>query len=106
VGDRAAVALLRKNPFPDEPPKLLRAHLYRYWFTDRAERRATGACWNRDSWRSCWLPSRAHLSAAKSKSRPNPPLHSATRVLRAGRRVRARRPDPSQGSAGLAVAFT
>ena len=47
LGDKDIAALLRNNPFPDEPPKRIRAHIYRYWFTDRAERKATGAWWNR-----------------------------------------------------------
>ena len=46
-GDRATLALLRANPFPDEPPAALRATLYRYRFTTRRERRETGAWWVR-----------------------------------------------------------
>lgn len=45
--DPATVRLLRHNPFPHLPPSHLRARLYRYRFTDRAERRATGAWWHR-----------------------------------------------------------
>jgi predicted DCC family thiol-disulfide oxidoreductase YuxK len=41
------VALLQHNPFPNAPPKYLRAMLYEYHFTDRAERRATGDWWRR-----------------------------------------------------------
>ncbi|MBI0383083.1 lipase maturation factor family protein, partial [Streptomyces albiflaviniger] len=47
VNDRATVKLLRTNPFPGEPPTHLRARLYLYRFTTRAERRATGAWWHR-----------------------------------------------------------
>ncbi len=47
VNDRATLRLLRTNPFPDEPPALVRARLYRYRFTTRAERRATGRWWHR-----------------------------------------------------------
>ncbi len=39
--------LLRHNPFPESPPMLVRAELYRYRFTTRAERRETGAYWMR-----------------------------------------------------------
>jgi hypothetical protein len=46
-GDRATLKLLRRNPFPDRPPALVRARLFRYRFTTRAERRATGAWWSR-----------------------------------------------------------
>jgi hypothetical protein len=39
--------LLRTNPFPDGPPAYVRAELYRYRYTTRAERRATGEWWHR-----------------------------------------------------------
>jgi hypothetical protein len=38
----------RPDPFPDHPPALVRARLYRYRFTTQAERRQTGAWWSRD----------------------------------------------------------
>ncbi|GAA1368690.1 lipase maturation factor family protein [Catellatospora chokoriensis] len=47
AGDRALLRLLRGNPFPAQPPTYVRALLYRYRFTTRAERRATGAWWHR-----------------------------------------------------------
>jgi predicted DCC family thiol-disulfide oxidoreductase YuxK len=40
--------LLAKNPFPNAPPRYIRAELYDYHFTNFAERRATGAWWRRD----------------------------------------------------------
>jgi hypothetical protein len=46
--DRATLKLLGHNPFPDRPPTLVRARLYRYRFTTPAERRSTGAWWSRD----------------------------------------------------------
>jgi Lipase maturation factor len=46
-GDRATLKLLRRNPFPDRPPALVRARLFRYRFTTRDERRETGAWWSR-----------------------------------------------------------
>jgi hypothetical protein len=46
--DPATLKLLGRNPFPDHPPALVRARLYRYRFTTRAERRQTGAWWSRD----------------------------------------------------------
>ncbi len=42
------VALLERNPFPDAPPRFVRARLYEYKFTDRAERERTGAWWRRE----------------------------------------------------------
>jgi hypothetical protein len=45
--DRATLKLLRRNPFPDQPPAYLRATLYLYRFTTASERRETGAWWVR-----------------------------------------------------------
>jgi hypothetical protein len=47
-GDAATLGLLRGNPFPDGPPRYVRAMLYQYDFTTPAERRATGAWWRRE----------------------------------------------------------
>ena len=46
-GDRPTLGLLRGNPFPDQPPRYVRARLYRYRFTTAKERRKTGAWWVR-----------------------------------------------------------
>ncbi len=46
-GDRQVSSLLRHNPFTEEPPRFIRAHVYRYAYTSREERRATGAWWKR-----------------------------------------------------------
>ncbi|MER5865984.1 lipase maturation factor family protein [Kitasatospora sp. NPDC002040] len=47
AGDRDTLRLLRHNPFPDAPPRYVRALLYRYRFTDWRTLRATGAWWER-----------------------------------------------------------
>jgi hypothetical protein len=47
-GDRATVALLASNPFPDAPPHLVRASYYAYRFTTADERRSTGRWWKRE----------------------------------------------------------
>ena len=47
-GDAATLALLRANPFPDRPPRYVRAQYYRYRFTSPAERRRSGRYWNRE----------------------------------------------------------
>jgi hypothetical protein len=47
--------LLGKNPFPDKPPRYLRAELYRYRFTTLAEHEKTGAWWRREDLRE-YLP--------------------------------------------------
>jgi hypothetical protein len=47
-GDPAVLGLLRQNPFPDAPPRHVRALLYAYRFTTPEERRETGRWWHRD----------------------------------------------------------
>ncbi len=44
----AILGLMGTNPFPDTPPALIRAHIYRYRFTDRATKSHTGAWWTRE----------------------------------------------------------
>ena len=44
----AVLALFRRNPFPEGPPTAVRTVLWRYWFTDLATKRATGAWWHRE----------------------------------------------------------
>jgi hypothetical protein len=46
-GDKEVLGLLAGNPFPDRPPRWVRARMYRYTFTTPAERKATGRWWNR-----------------------------------------------------------
>jgi hypothetical protein len=47
ANDAATLRLLRSNPFPGSPPTFVRAPLFEYRFTTRAERRETGAWWQR-----------------------------------------------------------
>lgn len=47
-GQPEVLALLAGNPFPNQPPKYIRARVYEYRFTTEAERRATGNWWQRD----------------------------------------------------------
>jgi hypothetical protein len=47
-GDRATLGLLRTNPFPNAPPRYVRALLYEYHFTSPQERAKTGQWWKRD----------------------------------------------------------
>jgi len=48
TGAPEVLALLQSNPFPNAPPKYVRATLYDYHFTDFATRRATSAWWKRE----------------------------------------------------------
>lgn len=43
----AVLDLLAANPFPEKPPRYVRASVYEYRFTNWEERRATGAWWKR-----------------------------------------------------------
>ena len=47
-GDPRVVRLLRRSPFAEARPVWIRALYYRYRFTTRAERKATGAWWVRE----------------------------------------------------------
>ncbi|HEX8521892.1 MAG TPA: lipase maturation factor family protein [Tepidisphaeraceae bacterium] len=46
-GRPQVLELLRLNPFPDAPPRYIRAAFYDYRFADRATRARTGAWWTR-----------------------------------------------------------
>lgn len=46
-GDAATLALLRHNPFPDAPPRYVRASLYAYELATPRERRRDGVHWKR-----------------------------------------------------------
>ncbi len=51
--DRGTLGLLAGNPFPDEPPRFIRAQLYRYEFAPLGD--PDGAWWKR-TWIGEWLP--------------------------------------------------
>jgi len=44
-GSKTVLGLVRKNPFPDHPPKYLRAVAKKYEFTNRDEKNKTGNWW-------------------------------------------------------------
>ncbi len=47
AGSPDVLDLFARNPFPQAPPKQVRAVLWQYWFTTMAEKRATGMWWRR-----------------------------------------------------------
>lgn len=53
-GSPPVLALFDHNPFADEPPRYLRASLYRYRFTTFAERKENGAWWRREYLGEYW----------------------------------------------------
>jgi len=54
-GSHEVNGLLANNPFPDKPPRYIRAMFYRYRFTTVDELRHTGAWWKREELRE-YLP--------------------------------------------------
>jgi hypothetical protein len=48
AGSKDVLALFDGNPFPNAPPKEVRAVLWQYWFTSMAEKGATGMWWRRE----------------------------------------------------------
>jgi predicted DCC family thiol-disulfide oxidoreductase YuxK len=54
-GSHEVNGLLANNPFPDRPPRYVRAMFYRYRFTTVGELRHTGAWWKREELRE-YLP--------------------------------------------------
>ncbi|MBV8813165.1 MAG: lipase maturation factor family protein [Verrucomicrobia bacterium] len=47
-GSPPVLRLLKTNPFPDSPPRYIRAKLFEYRFTTAEEKKKTGAWWNRE----------------------------------------------------------
>jgi hypothetical protein len=78
-GDPATLKLLRRNPFPEHPPRYIRALYYRYRFTTPRERRKTGAWWERTLVGE-YLP-------AASLRRSAPDRHALQEGHRAGHRA-------------------
>jgi hypothetical protein len=68
--DPGAVGLFAPNgnPFPDKPPRYIRAVLYRYSFAKPG--RADGRWWNRERLGEPWIPA---MSLSSQTSLPLPP---------------------------------
>ena len=47
-GSPSVLQLVKTNPFPDSPPRYVRARLFEYHFTNALEKRQTGAWWRRE----------------------------------------------------------
>lgn len=64
--DPDTLRLLRRSPFPpDEPPRYVRARLFRYRYTTWRELRETGACWERVHVREYLPPTRLSHTAQR-----------------------------------------
>jgi hypothetical protein len=46
--DPSVLALFAGNPFPGEPPRIVRAVVWQYWFTDLTTKRKEGLWWHRE----------------------------------------------------------
>jgi lipase maturation factor 1 len=46
-GDTEVLSLFAGNPFPHAPPRQVRAVIWQYWFTTRAEKQSQGFWWRR-----------------------------------------------------------
>jgi hypothetical protein len=55
-GSPDVLSLLAKNPFPEKPPRYVRALITRYRFTDAEEKGRTGRFWRRDAESKLYLP--------------------------------------------------
>jgi lipase maturation factor 1 len=69
-GSRPVLALLEDNPFPQGPPRYIRAVTYDYRFTDFATRRKTGAWWYRRP-QGLYLPPLALPAPGEPKAERN-----------------------------------
>jgi hypothetical protein len=45
--DSDVLNLFEQNPFPQKPPRQVRAVLWQYWFTSITEKRTQGLWWRR-----------------------------------------------------------
>ena len=54
-GSPEVLGLLARNPFPDAPPRYMRAQVYDYRFTTPEERKTTGDWWHRE-WKGTYVP--------------------------------------------------
>jgi hypothetical protein len=69
-GDSATLGLLRTNPFPDRPPRYLRARYFQYRFTTPSERRASGRWWSRELVGDYFKPVRLGATAPRTEGQP------------------------------------
>ncbi len=63
-GNSEVLALFAGNPFPQQPPRQVRAVLWQYWFTSLAEKREQGLWWRRELLGN-YAPTLAHDSSGR-----------------------------------------
>jgi hypothetical protein len=84
-GNQHVSRLLRRNPFAEEPPRLVRALLYRYRFTTRSERAQSHDWWVRELVGEFLPPVTLRRSQSRDASRASPePSRTSSVKLRRG----------------------
>jgi lipase maturation factor 1 len=73
--DKDVISLFAANPFPQNPPKQVRAVLWQYWFTDLATKRSTGMWWRRE-YLGLYAPSLERTSDGKFLVTGYPDTHA------------------------------
>jgi len=63
-GNSEVLALFAGNPFPQQPPRQVRAVLWQYWFTSLAEKREQGLWWRRELL-GIYAPTLAHDASGR-----------------------------------------
>ncbi|MGC9197708.1 MAG: lipase maturation factor family protein [Acidobacteriaceae bacterium] len=53
MGDKDVLSLFRNDPFPELPPRQVRAVLWQYWFSTPEEKRTEGVWWTRKLLGTC-----------------------------------------------------
>ncbi len=53
IGDKDVLSLFRNDPFPELPPRQVRAVLWQYWFSTPEEKRTEGVWWTRKLLGTC-----------------------------------------------------
>ena len=65
-GSPEVLGLLAHNPFPEHPPRYVRAALFDYRFTSSEERHRTGAWWRREA-KGLYLPALTRENFASAR---------------------------------------
>lgn len=84
-GSPEVLGLLRENPFPSAPPKMIRAELFKYHFSSFEERFRDGVWWRREP-AGVYFPPTA-LEADAERTKPLPGARSSGDVERRDRNL-------------------
>ena len=82
-GSPDVIRLLQTNPFPDRPPRYIRARVFEYSFSDWETRRRTGAWWKREPL-GMYLPPIGMKANASLYLASHLPVQTVSEILVAG----------------------